>query len=80
MTRDVRLEVSEEQHEWLTELKSVAFLPAPRDGVSCLVNHINVTVLGSLDLWLIKFVMEISNISISFDCNKKRTSVNLVLN
>jgi len=39
MTRDVRLEVSEEQHEWLTELKSVAFLPAPRDGVSCLVNH-----------------------------------------
>ena len=39
MTKDVRLEVSEEQHEWLTELKSVAFLPAPRDGVSCLVNH-----------------------------------------
>ena len=35
---------------------------------------------SSLDLWLIKFVMEISNISISFDCNKKRTSVNLVLN
>ena len=39
MTKDVRLEVSEEQHEWLTELKSIAVLPAPRDGVSCLVNH-----------------------------------------